>query len=757
MQSVPGYPTDLTVTEPAAVVTINGAPLEVESVKISRELSSSLPQQVVSASGMTAATGDVSWNVGPTIATRSAHPWDGTSFPPKPSDTVAVDMGYGAAVARQLTGKVDSSNGAIADGRVSSELVDAIDKLDRPVWFPPHMIVMPPWQEGGAFLACNNLPIFTTDRILRACGFFATPPAEPNAIMSAPLMGSAWPEVGKLLSANQATGEFPPSFSPTQWGMGANSIIASYEPIVTSAGPNRIDDKVLQITVKVRDIKPAGQPIDVLAWWGTSRIRLRVTGNRDVQAIVNEGTTGYFIATMSAAVAATADVFTLRVNNGGNYTIYANNGANVSGTRPLTSVFTTTNITSIQIAGQHLTSPHIGGVQVSWYSRPTWEATQTANLSGGTASNAGLDAVPAINGRNALEVLKEQAEAECAAMWIDEFGVFRWVNRNLLTTAEPVATLTALDDVLDIGWDSDAKGVRSAVDVKSRLANISRYATSSVTLHVGSGETLQNGESNTDIIEPGADESWFNIDPPGDTWTHAQLNRGQRTMVGGIIAKDDTTDRWAYDVNKIVYSYSMISTEKLALTHTAQGLAAGETLILKTSDVDPFLKGFRRDKPLPIIRGKARVRWVDIVTTGVTRGPTDSARLEHEVGPWVQNPLALQELANWLSEQVSAPRPVIRDLAVVPDFRRQLGDVVWVEDPDNMRIRLKVLVTGYTNTVSLGSADQSISGRILEALTPGVTNAQLDAHASKYTNQQFDTLWVGATNTQLDANPLGRG
>ena len=96
--------------------------------------------------------------------------------------------------------------------------------------------------------------------------------------------------------------------------------------------------------------------------------------------------------------------------------------------------------------------------------------------------------------------------------------------------------------------------------------------------------------------------------------------------------------------------------------------------------------------------------------------------MEHDAGPWVQEPAEIQELAEWLAGQVSAPRAVIRDLNVIPDFRRQLGDVVWVEDPDNMRIRVKLLITKISTTVSAGSADQTVGGRIIEALTYGPTN-----------------------------------
>lgn len=754
MQSVDGFPTDLTVSVPGALVTVNGSPVDVGSVSVTRELSSSLPAQVTSASGITAATGSVEWAVGGDVLERSAHPWDGNAFPPKPADDVVVFMGYGDVLARQLTGVVDSTSGGVADGDVSSSVADPIDRLNRPVSFPPHMSVMPPYDEGGPFLTVNNSPMFTTDRVLRACGFYATPPVDPGCILSVPLMGSAWPERGRVDAAGQqGNPSFPPSFNAAQWGLAVNSIEASYTPDTSSWPTSRLD-KTLQITVKVRNVVGSSGTVAIRAWWGSTRVSVGISAARTITANGFDGTTSTTVATMSSSAAWSADVFTLRVTSAGVFTIYANNGATATGTYSLPSAMTTTNMTRVQITGPHITGAHIGGVQVGFSTSKTWEHPQTATLTP-SASNLGLPAMPAINGRVALEVLKEQAEAECAAMWIDEFGGFRWVNRDTLVGAAPVATLTALDDVLDVGWESDASGVRSLVEVRSRQARITRFPVSSVTLYQGRGESLQSGQSTTDIIEPGADESWFNV--IDGLWTHAELNRGEKTMLGGVVVKDAAEDVWAFNVGKLSWSFERLSTEKFAITHTAGTLASGETVVLKTSETDTLLRPFRRDKPLPIVRGKARVRWTDIVTASTVLGPADAAALEHEVGPWVQDPAALQELADWLGAQVSAPRPVLRDLAVVPDFRRQLGDVVWVEDLENMRVRLKVLITKLSTSVSDGSAEQSIAGRILEVLHFGTTNAQLDGHAGTKTNAGFDTLWADATNAQLDADPLGRG
>jgi hypothetical protein len=758
MQSIAGYPTDLTVTEPTALIIVGGNPVEAESVTISRELSSNLPAQVTSASGMTAATGSVEWSVGDDVRTRAAHPWDGNAFPPKPSDEVVVFMGYGSTMARQLTGIVDSSVGAVADGEVSSDLVDRIDKLRQPVTFPAMLRTMPPTEEGGPQLPVNCSATFITDRILRACGFYATPPTSGGVVVSVPLMGSSWPEVGRVKTSGRRNDPvFPPLFNRSDWGMAASNIDASYEPGPTSSA---VLDRPVQITLKARKtVGTVGNTL-VRAYWGTSNsIELMVTPSRRIVGLIN----GYGVLELSAAAAASAEVFTLRVSPEGAFTIFANNGQTVTGSRAIPAAMKTTPMSEVLILSPEGTGVNIGGVQVNWTATGVYNSPQTAILTDPATPN-GLAAFPRIEGRIALDVLKEQAEAECAAMWIDEFGVFRWVNRNRLLTSPTAATMTALDDVLDVGWESDSRGVRSKVVLLARDPSVRRSSVANHTCWQGSGGSMDEGQVDVQLVSPPADTDWVGVDDRGnlanniDGWQW-RFNRGRGSWMGGVEVSDDN-ERWAQLNNPgFASSIEHIGNQTYKITTTAGNPSAGYTIELRTPAKE-YTAGLRQHKTeyeLPVLRAMAIVDWADITVTGTARGPADAAALEHQVGPWVQDPSGLQELADWLAAQVSAPRPVLRDLAVVPDFRRQLGDVVWVEDPDNMRIRLRVLLTKISTTVSLGSASQTVAGQILEVRSYGVTNAQLDAHAGRFTNTGFDTLWAGGTNAQLDADPLGRG
>lgn len=751
------------VTEPAALVTLNGVPQDVVSVSVSRELSSSLPAQVTSASGLTAATGSVEWAVGDDVERRSAHPWDGNDFPPKPADAVVVFMGYGDILDRQLTGVADSSNGSIASGSVSSDLVDRIDKLNQPVTFPAHLATFPPHAENGAFLPVGNEPTYTTDRVLRACGFNATPPMSTSCVLSVPFMGSAWPERGTVTASGQnGYPSFPPSHTTTQWGVGTNSCDASYTPDLSKAGGNGKIDRAFQITFKVRNTTGTASTAYARAYWGTDYLQFAVSSSRILTAQINKGTT-VTVCTMTAADAATADVFTMRVEPSGTFTILANNGATVSGTATLSAAMTTTNMLSARVATPHLTGVTLGGLQMNFGSTSVYNSAQTATLTP-AAYSFSLPAFPRIDNRVALDVLKEQAAAECAAMWIDEQGVFRWVNRDVLTGAAPVATLTALDDILDIGWESDAQGIRSKVLLNYREAAISRSDVSNQSAWQGSGQSLEAGQTNVEFVEPGADIDWIGVDEsmPKVTTTAgwpSKFNKGHGSWYGGVEV-NDTTERWAHLTNPgFGVTLEKVGSFVYKITTIAGTPEAGYNIDLRAVD-DPtssVVRKSRRNMELPVLRAKTIVEWTDKRVTAAQVGPPDAAALEHGVGPWVQDSTALTTLADWLALQVSAPKPVLRDLSVIPDFARKLGDIVWIEDPDNMRVRLRVLVTKISNTVADGSADQTIGGTILEVQGYGPTNKQLDTHSASRTNASFTTLWADATNAALDANPLGRG
>lgn len=756
MQTVTGYPTDLTSAEPTVAVTHNGVTRDVVSVSVDRELPSEMPEQVSGGSGITAATGSIVWANSELSKAVTTHPWVSGAFPPKTYDTVTVSAGYKGVNARLLTGVVDGASGSLLDGVVSSPVVDGTDRLNTPVSIEPLLAVMPPVNSGDDYRYIGITPTYFTDRVLRACGFFSTPPQEQGCVFSVPLMGSAWPERGALRSSRAVDVVGSPSWLEVPWGQAAFSVDASYSGAFTPTYTGKLDQN-MQVTAC---IDPGNQFAGTAAgtltvWWDTDYVRLAFDGNGNVVGRQKIGATVTDIVSMPIQ---SGRVFTLRVSTGGEWRIRCSDGREVVGgiVALPSNLQSTTPLTSVQVYSGHQAKYPMGGVQVCFTS--VFAAVNHVRNTSLTpaAHRFSLNASPAIENRNALDLLKEQAGAECAAMWLDEYGTFTWVNRDRLTPSGPVVeTINAASKIEDLDWEHNFGSVRSKVVVMHRLAGISRSKWVNLVAFQGSGESMESGQQSVEFITAPSDTDWVVLDSTlervGDSGTTGSFNRGWASFSGGTVT-DGTTDTLASQ-SDIQFTTERLGFSTVKLTTSAGSLPSGSTLELRMPGAVSGIWPRWANEKLPIIRASAITSWVDQTVTGVNLGPVDAPVLEHDAGWWV-HPDDVQRLADWLSAQVMAPRPAIRSLSVIPDDRRQLGDIVQVEF-DN--VSLRCLTVGISNSTSMSgnavSKDQSLTLRVITEVV-GTTYGELDAAYSTDSYNQFDAAWSAETYNTLDSDPL---
>src|SRR5699024_10065701 len=110
-------------------------------------------------------------------------------------------------------------------------------------------------------------------------------------------------------------------------------------------------------------------------------------------------------------------------------------------------------------------------------------------------------------------------------------------------------------------------------------------------------------------------------------------------------------------------------------------LPSTQTIELRTAnieDTDIVWKPWR-EYDLPVVRGYARVIWIDRKTHGATNTTVILPKLQHDAGWWVQGG-AVQRLADHLSAKYSAPVVTIKGLEIVPDQRIEIGDVLTLND-----------------------------------------------------------------------------
>lgn len=769
MQSIPGWPSDSNVSAPNARVVVNGAARDVSAVSVSKSLNSDLPAQAFGVGGGSEMSASVVFEDPSPVSDRGVSPWVGAHNLPKSGDSIGVYMGRDGAECKQLTGYVDSAAGSFSGRSVSVSAVDTVDRLRKAITVEPLLASMPPLGELGTNYDYRHIGLsstYFTDVFLRRCGFHATPRRHAKAVFSAPLMGSLWPEVGSCYKASGATGQNPLFYS-TPWGLGLGDGGANYFPWFGTAGVTGKLDESIQITFMVHPAVPSDHnPAGVTVRWRTGAgehyIRLRVQSNRSIYAQAQTDTGFHDICSMPRSQALTARTFTLRVTPSGNAAIYADNGAVVSGSFQTSWVMRNEVLDSVGVNADGGTSGLFGAAQVAFTTDRQWEHTPTADITRAEAWRQ-LEASPFLENRMVLDLINEQAKAECAAWWIDENGTFVWRNRSTLATSSAVDTITTERDIFDLSWESNANSVYSRVSVTNRVPNISIGPNYHLEAYQGSGKELEAGEIYEEIIAAGSDTDWVMVDEtavelgdPG-SGTGDVFNRGYNSWVGATRVSDGNTSteilaNWAAN-----QSFTKINAEtfKYRVTVPKGSISSTERVHLRTPG-DGFTTAFwpkRRGYNLPVIRCKAVVEWTEATNTGALLGPVDAPEFEHDAGWWVQSATAVTALRDWLAGQVTVSKPVVTDLEVHPHHRLQLGDVVYVRDEAMTSTRLTMLITGI-DLAMRSEADQtmSVAGRVLDVTQLAPTYSEVDG-AWTGTYSSVDAAKTGNTYTQVDANP----
>lgn len=772
MQNVSPWPSSFDVSEPVARVVVDGQEVPVESVTISSELDTALPEVVAAGGGsVVAATGTASLLPRAEVSDSGLNPW-GDAQALVGASEVVVEAGYRDPVtgevgcARQITAQVDSlSGGALSQG-VGMDFVDYATALDRDITIEP-LLQQYPHSEDGSLLGAGLSALYVTNRIVRHCGFYSTPPMLSQAVVSVPLFGSGVPERGELVSGTGSAGSPRlPSFegSGVSWGLALSDGVLSYTPSIGSRGHTRLTS-TLHVSF-LRNIASASSSessgID-LRWDENSNNSLHVQVNTSGSVYVRYRDQGASstVLFMGASLAADAEVFTVLVTPSGQVTIHASNGQTVTATRPLPSAVTAQNMEEVQVRVP-VNGPRLGGVQVAFSTTQNHQFQPTAHFP--SSIYTAMSAFPAQINQNCLDLLKDQAEAELTAMWIDEFGHFQWLSRTRLRGSTPRGTLTSQHDLLDLQWSLPVRSVFSRVDVEYDASRITRRLLPSVTVADSGGSRLSGGDTEHRFFEPPADEDWHAVEAP--RWLGSsgevdlfQLRRGRGSYRGGVIVDEgDNEGRMAYSSN-LVSTWEQIHPQKWLLTSTAQGLHGTEFIEQRFLDRPDWYGNFA-GKSVPIIRARGLVQWETEMLRGETRGPGSAPVFTHRTGPWVQHPGLLQGLADFLTEELTKPGVMLREVPIVPDPRIQLGDTFWLEDQSAYHVRLRVVVMGKTLTYETTNDGVEMSQRITCKIIDGqrlkTTYQELADAWEPLTYDDLQAAWAGRDYTALEADPLDR-
>lgn len=722
-RTIPGYPDPRNlVALPAAKMSWKGQQVEATEVSVRRSLGAGLPSTVAGVDDLAAATGSATWKVGKDLVSEGLTlPWLNPAVPVK-GDPVNVDLGLGGVLARNLTGVVDVPSGDVVDGHVSASLVDHIDRFKRAFTMDPVYWRHPSPIPGAALMDPGMHPAFVTDRILRRCGFYATPPRMPGGFFSAPMMGSLWPEHGVMefgRSHENRPGTYrdtQPDFVQTSFGMGLLSGSARYRPTTSSAvfnnslgfhwlsGPVRGTG-----AIRVRHEFTNGSSVAI--WQGASARQV---------SVIMYGTDGSqmaerFFTLPADVVDREINEFSVWINRISGAVVIRCNDATWNGTFPSVPPNNSAiAMTHVQVdTSQMWAAGFVSAFMAQMDLHANWSRTAILEMS--NEGDQQLIEAPTTVEEDCLSLLKSQARAELSGLWLDQQGRFRYRSRDKLMGAAPSWELT-LDDVSGIQWDGGGQAEQAIVKwtrpVTSRSNRpwITAWESSSVTIRPDDAEPVWST-----IAHPEGDTDWINIAPLGvlsDRTGEIDFNKGIGSWIAGFIESDT---EGVNPVSAATYlrdyaSMTRLDARSYLIQVDGRNLAPGTQLVLNTADWSG-LRESKRGASTPVLRAYAVVEKVEEVATGLPLGRKDAGTYEHDSTRWIQNPQFAQRIADNLAQDLTRAYPTIQNLDVTPDDRRDLGDVCLLHLPG---MTLRCLTVGIEDSYSNNARTQNLDLQVID-------------------------------------------
>lgn len=745
MHVVDGWPSGKAVMAPGAKVWTNGVERRVSSVSMDRELG----DPFLGGSGLIASTGDVELaHDSATVFTRQASPWSPLAM--ASGTSVAVEIGYGAALARVFSGAVDGLAGAAGEPDTFG-IVDDFDKLDQQITLDPLLASMPPQYDGGPYRHIGLSPTYVTSTILRKCGYYATPPVRSGNVLSVPLNGSSWAEYGQTYTSSKlGDANTWPDFVNAPWGQGLSALNAQYIPVRPPIGSTP-----LEISLLVGAAGTSGNTV-VAAYWGSDYVRVLVSASRQVYLDYFLGGVLYRPVNLSAAKMTGAERVVCRVTPGGTWTITADNGETITGSQSFGKTVVPETVSVSVPSGATV----IGGLMVGYHDSPPPTFTRSAALTE-PASSSSLVGMPAIVRESASKVLREQAAAELAGFWLDDRGVVQWRNRYWLVAGTPVATLTAKRDLLGMPWEVPARTKAQKVTVTGKIPVASIATRATVTVYEGSAGTLSSGQVVQEVIEAGSDTDWI-IPDYSLEWLTADAERlggfnyGRRSWLGAVKiteGMDGPVETWIAGTD---LTMDVLGPQSFSYKFTAPALAGTEVAELRSHSGDPAIRAGHRGVNLPIVRAYGKAVWYEKSETIEVPGSVQAAEYVHDASWFVQHQTARAALTQAVSERANNPVPMLREVPIIPDARIERGDIITIQDEIHTGVTLRCLVTGIHLSARNGEQDMSLDLRVLAVTGQSRTYGELEKVWAGANYAALESEWTANTYAQFEANPLRR-
>lgn len=706
-------------------VTVNGTRLPVKDVRIQSGMRDGHPQ---SDSGSWCVEATIDWTAPPLVFSGAPHLFGaGSEWMPRAGDSVVIETGDGALDQWwvQHRGVIDDTSGSFADGTAQSTTVDNIEDLGNRVQFGALLHRMTPWADGGTWRHIGLSSIYMVDRMYRnpqtpGVGWYATPPATWQAVASAPMNGSAWPEIGTLRLCGRSPEEPGGQifgWSNVSYGVAPFGIYSEY--IFDSP----VSECILSCSTEQSGVSTAATRYHAQNADGYGPFIRIDRGAGEIQyGLTTSGTLTYRVPIESAKRASlffrrdttTQQTLILRTDDGREDSRTVNATGFPNGFT-MDRIFV--NTTEQGRAGWWM----VEGEKIAAQRWATLESTPTARLRRGADVRwlASWD----MPFTEPAQWLGEQVDAECACMWLDEDNHMQWASRGVLEAQSVATTITSVRDVDDIQWERRRSSLARGVWINYAEPKIRTYSEFRNNAWETDSIDLAPGEAETVTVSIPDDEDWISVDLNSSLMTPAmapwQLRIGSKH--GGTqyteTASGETGQTWAQFVDYTLTRDGLRTFSVYFAPWANLGNVRVKSAIPNLNDKDTRpsanIDGWHSGNAAVRIRSRGITQWTE-GERSLTAGTIGPARLTHDVGRRVQNMHIVDsvgELLSWLRGEVMVTtKPRITGLTIAHDPRLQIGDKIRIRDTAITGVDFDVLI--QQRDLNVTDMTETIQGRV---------------------------------------------
>lgn len=680
------------------------------SWSISRTLTGGfLPGQVRGVSGYSIASANV---VIPQAKSQHMSPWAPEGWQVSPGGAAQIyashDGADGGTAIPLGSFQVEPISGSPSDIELNLDLTEDSRRLKRPVAIKWAYTTPSGSAESFALDAS-----WVLDQIARAGGYYSTPKPDSNTVLSVPLVGGpssdrgtttrsvigGWRENGHRVGLSGIS-----SIDSTQTGTGVNSTFYLSAQVALSGGLIRMGDVIFEIT-----------PNKILVWQ-TSTLRatipLPTAGLVKVLLRVTKTSGGLSVRASSIEGVWTAD--------------YA---VTVTGQNPWSE--DTVTISSLSDTG------FIRAVRLDKTEPTTIWGEPTALID---LADSPIRGIFDNEKRPAWDLAQEVAASTLGGLWISETGVFTYRSRHSLRgIGDPVEEVEALDQIEKLTWKVDPADIADRVEV-SYIPTEVRRSNDAITLWEAT-HVIVVRQRTTQVVYADIEGTTDRISPFVPIWDESTTT--------------DRFSRWAASNSReaggqppadgtLRFSTKMVGPSRVKIS-------------IENTSGTPVWMVDGNGNPLLTLRTSVQVAPGETASVEQGLGEEDAiAPLSVDCGASVQDHATAVELCAWLEGQTRVALPIIEQVRVKPNLRRQLGDVIRLKDGISS-LSTKAIVTGITLGGDALGYSQSLDLALLTTTFVDIDN-WLEDHATFASWDAWITEAGIPTFYQLDSwiDALGR-